>query len=201
MAYSDYGGYAFKGGKRVEERSDYTIRPDGSGFGTPGSYPGFAAIAAGASGDEVQQIARMPHHHVVLGDGPIFVGLHKQLSVHVYRNGEELDDCDFLIPECRDGIKTWAHEGKSSRYLDTDSFVDKRPAIFEIDGHRLEVHFREEDNYYQYAKLVQPDGQTWFGWAGYGVGAGLEDCGYGFSTEDRNETLRSIWPESISAAA
>ena len=29
MAYSDYGGYAYRNGERVRERSDYTITPDG----------------------------------------------------------------------------------------------------------------------------------------------------------------------------
>jgi hypothetical protein len=38
---------------------------------------------------------------------------------------------------------------------------------------------------------------VWHGWSGYGVGAGLEDCGYGYSTEDREDVLRALWPESI----
>jgi hypothetical protein len=37
MAYSDYGGYAYRNGKRVTERSDATITPDGDAYGTPGS--------------------------------------------------------------------------------------------------------------------------------------------------------------------
>ena len=55
----------------------------------------------------------------------------------------------------------------------------------------------DEDNYYVYARLTQPDGNVWHGWSGYGVGAGLEDAGYGFSTADRESKLRDLWPESI----
>jgi hypothetical protein len=33
MAYSDYGGYAYRNGKRVENRSDCTITPEGDTFG------------------------------------------------------------------------------------------------------------------------------------------------------------------------
>ena len=47
MAYSDYGGYAYRNGERVDDRSDATITPDGDTYGTPGSYPGFALLAAG----------------------------------------------------------------------------------------------------------------------------------------------------------
>ena len=35
MAYSDYGGYAYRNGKRVEARSDATISPEGDVFGSP----------------------------------------------------------------------------------------------------------------------------------------------------------------------
>jgi len=58
------------------------------------------------------------------------------------------------------------------------------PYSFEIDGHLLEIYWTEEDNHYVYARLVQPDGTEWHGFSGYGVGAGLEEAGYG--TEPRN---------------
>lgn len=203
MAYSDYGGYAFLNGVRVEERSDFTISPDGAGFGTPGSWPGFAMIAAGASEAEVKERIQWPHHHVVLGDGPIFVGLHKQSSTLIYRLGENLCEVDLLVPESRDLVDTWKDEdGKVHRWVDSDKAITAdRPAIFEVDGHRIEVRYTHQDNYYQYAKLTQPDGKVWYGWSGYGVGAGLEDCGYGYSTEERNETLASLWPEAFRATS
>jgi hypothetical protein len=32
--------------------------------------------------------------------------------------------------------------------------------------------------------LEQSNGTVWHGFSGYGVGAGLEDAGYGYSTND-----------------
>lgn len=37
--------------------------------------------------------------------------------------------------------------------------------------------------------MTQPDGVVWTGFSGYGVGAGLEDAGYGYSTEEREDKL------------
>ena len=45
MAYSDYGGYAYKNGKRVVERSDAVITDAAQSI--PGMYPGFAFVAQG----------------------------------------------------------------------------------------------------------------------------------------------------------
>lgn len=192
MAYSDYGGYAYKNGERVEERSDYTIMPDGTGVGTPGAWRGFAAIAAGASHEEVNAIVSRPQHHVVLGDGPILVGLHKQTSTLIYRSAEELDAIDFLAPECADAFSSYEYEGKTTRYLDSDwSLNSGKPIVLNVDGCKIEILYEHTDNYYQYVRLTQPDGAVWTGFAGYGVGAGLEDCDYGFSTEDCEDALHS----------
>jgi hypothetical protein len=86
-------------------------------------------------------------------------------------------------------------EYDGERYLDApDAFTnDDEPTCFEIDGHKLEVFWRQDDNYYVYARLTQPDGTVWHGWSGYGVGAGLEDCDYGYSTEDRECSLWSLF--------
>lgn len=194
MAYSDYGGFAYRNGKRVDERSDYTITPDGGGFGTPGAYPGFAAIAAGATGEQAKEIASYPHYHVVLGDGPIFIGLYKQSHVAIHRGAEELDLVAHAEPQLTDEqVKDYGSE----RYVNKDAFLEAgKPATFLIDGHRLEVRWTEEDNYYQYARLTQPDGTVWTGWSGYGVGAGLDDGSYGFSSEERDERLAELFPNA-----
>jgi hypothetical protein len=127
MAYSDYGGYAYRNGIRVPERSDYTINPDGTGFGTPGVWPGFAMMAAGAEAAAVCAAIRRPHHHVVLGDGPILVGLHKQSVTLVYRNGERLDEVSLLVDPQEGDICTYECQGKKDRYLNTEAFRDKKP--------------------------------------------------------------------------
>lgn len=197
MAYSDYGGYAYRNGKRVESRSDATISPDGDVFGSPGIWPGFAAFASGGKG-EYERRREWPTGHVVLGDGPIYVVLYKQSTVTIHRGPEKLDELALLKDMPPEAVETWQLGGESHRSINTDRFRETEDCcVFEVDGWRLEVFFRIEDNHYQYARLAQPDGNVWHGWSGYGVGAGLEDCDYGYSTDDRDCVLRALWPESI----
>lgn len=183
MAYSDYGGYAYRNGIRVVERSDAVLTPEGV-QSTPGQWPGWT-IEAGRGGQSF---------HALLGDGPIYVGLYKQSGVHVHRLAERLDPVDLLrepTPDATEGF-----EGQ--RWINDDSFRSRGvPCVLEADGCTIEVHWTYEDNYYQYVRLTQPDGSVWHGWSGYGVGAGLEDCGYGYCTKDREEMLSYLWPESI----
>lgn len=180
MAYSDYGGYAYRNGVRVEERSDAVIRPDMVNVGAPGVYPGFVAIAAGQTLDEFEKVrAAALDGHVVLGDGPVFAVLYKQTYLMAYR----LIDGGF--------IKAPELSGFSGYDLAENSLP---PAVFDVDGHKFEVLFENSDNYYQYVRLTHPDGTVWTGFSGYGVGAGLEDCGYGFSTEEQVDRLNEVFP-------
>lgn len=200
MSYSDYGGRAYRNGKHIEERSDATISPDGDIFGSPGMWPGIAAYIEGGE-DEYKRRREWPSGHVILGDGPIYVVLYKQSGITIHRGPEILDKLELLKDMPSDAVVVWTDKkGEKNRWLNTEYFkVTEDCCIFEVDGWRIEVFFLFEDNHYQYVKLTQPDGNVWHGWSGYGVGAGLEDCGYGFSTEDRDDTLRSLWPESIRA--
>ena len=183
MAYSDYGGYAYRNGERVEERSDATITPDGDTFGTPGCWPGFAMIAAGVPHDEVQKRIEWPSGHAVLGDGPVYLVLRKTYAT-LYRGPEAQD-----LPIGRD-----------------DYDADEVRRMVELDGCKVELIYTQEDNYYVYARLTQPDGNVWHGWSGYGVGAGLEDAGYGYSTSEREIMLWELFghreaPNALSSAA
>jgi hypothetical protein len=190
MSYSDYGGYAYRNGSRIAERSDATISPDGDVFGTPGMWPGFAALLAGGK-DELLKRQEWPSGHVVLGDGPIYVALYKQSCVSLCRGPERLDPLAFLKGAPPEAVVDY--DGKS--YLNHDYFKDLGECcVFEVDGWRLEVFFQIEDNHYQYARLAQPNGVVWHGWSGYGVGAGLEDCDYGFSTAERDLSMQALWP-------
>jgi hypothetical protein len=199
MAYSDYGGYAFRNGKRIEDRSDCTIKPDGDLFGTPGIYPGFAMLAEGVEHAEVVKAVQWPHGHAVLGDGPIHVVLYKQTTIQIFRGPERLSECDLLVGDSFAGIKEWQTESGVRRYIDWEYFVkhDMR-CVFSVDGFTIEVRWIDEDNIYQFVRMEQSDGNVWHGWSGYGVGAGLEDAGYGYSTEEQNQRLLSFWPDSIS---
>ena len=187
MAYSDYGGYAYRNGERVEDRSDYTIMPDGKGFGTPGSYPGFALIAAGASHAQAMEAIRYPHHHAIIGDGPLFVGLHKQSGLHVYRGANEVDLIPVSPPSC-------FHEWKGEKYFALpEPEYEAWPIVIEIDGHKIEAVRLHTENYFIYVRLTQPDGTVWTAFSGYGVGAGLEDAGYGYSTSDCVDELERVF--------
>lgn len=174
MAYSDYGGYAYKNGKRVEDRSDATITPEGDTYGTPGSFPGFSLLAAGVPRAEVMQRIEWPSGHAVLGDGPVYLVLRK-IYADLYYNAERQE-----LPIDRD-----------------DYEVNEVRRTVELEGCKVELVYTREDNCYVYARLTQPDGNVWHGWSGYGVGAGLEEAGYRFSTSDREDTLVQLWPESI----
>ncbi len=141
MAYSDYGGYAYRNGVRVVERSDCAL---------PGALHGDAT------------------HHVVLGDGPVFVVLHKQDDLRVYRDGA-LVDIERFEPDAE--------------------FCE-----FVVGRHYVGAHREDTDNRYQYVRVTQPDGVVWTGFSGYGVGAGHELESYGYSTEKCVARLRELWP-------
>lgn len=186
MAYSDYGGYAYKNGQRIEDRSDAVLSPAGI-KSTPGMWPGWT-IPEGRGGQS---------YHALLGDGPIFVGLYKQSTLGVHRLGEDVDLLKLLKHAEPEAISSYEHEGKTHRYLNTDYFRNgDKTCVLEIDGCKIEVRWTYEDNYYQYVRMTQADGSVWHGWSGYGVGAGLEDCGYGFSTEERETELFWHFPHN-----
>lgn len=199
MAYSDYGGYAYRNGVRIEDRSDCTISPEGDTFGSPGMWPGFAAYAVGGK-DEYERRQKWPSGHAVLGDGPVYVVLYKQSYTTMHRGPEELEMVDLLSDAPAEAVLSYEHEGKTRRYINTDHFKESEGVCtFKVDGYTLEVFYREEDNHYQYARFTQPDGTVWHGWSGYGVGAGLEDAGYGYSTDERDERLWDLFERPAAA--
>lgn len=197
MAYSDYGGYAYRNGKRVVERSDATINPNGDIFGSPGMWPGFAAILSGGK-EEYEKRIEYPYGHVVLGDGPIYVVMKKQSIINIYYGQEKLDICALINSDHVPHIESYDRDGETIKYLNIEHFVkNEEMCSFEADGWKLDVYFLEEDNFYQYARLTQPNGNVWHGWSGYGVGAGLEDAGYGFSTKEREDMLWQLFEKPI----
>jgi hypothetical protein len=191
MAYSDYGGYAYRSGVYVPDRSDCVIMPDGDLYSSPGQYPGYAMAMAGVEHDTA-----WPKAHVILGDGPLYVLLYKQTTVRTYLGFDEVD----LIPRVRlkypDAVRKFSHSDRC--YIEEVWFMKRRePCAVGIYDHNIKIYWKHEDNLYQYVRLEQPDGVVWHGWSGYGVGAGLEKCGYGYSTLEREETLLRIWPDAI----
>lgn len=200
MAYSDYGGYAYRNRDRVIDRSDAVLSAEGV-KATPGMWPGFA-LAEGRSGGS---------YHVLLGDGPIYLGLHKQSSLSAFRFLEPIDISKLIIeqnqplwdkfpellstyPWDQDANKKHFDMYKATAVLGDDPTLRVRVTI---DDHVIEPVWIEEDNFYMYVRLQQPDGVVWHGWSGYGVGAGLEDCGYGFSTVECVRRLLYLWPQDF----
>lgn len=181
MAYSDYGGYAFRNGIRIVGRSDACLTTEGV-KSTPGMWPGFV-IPEGRDGGS---------YHALLGDGPIHIGLYKQSSLSIFRAGERVDIIaqlpDEAIYTCSDG----------DRLLDSDYYKTRNfPCDLVVDGWKITARFVEEENHYLFVKVEQPNGTLWHGWSGYGVGAGLEDGDHGYSTETQNDRLCEFWPEAI----
>ena len=177
MAYSDYGGYAYRDGVRVVGRSDFTITPDG-GFESPGMWPGFGAIIDGMSEEEAKKISGYPSGHAVLGSGPVYVTMYKQSDISVYHNSELL-------------FRPHVHFNYD---------VDDHDYHGDIDflGYRLGFRSIEDDNYYLFAQLVEPDGTVWAGFSGYGVGCGLEDSPYHpFDTDRIDRMLKEVYPDSF----
>ena len=86
----------------------------------------------------------------------------------------------------------WAHQSK--RYFDSNYFLNREETLsFIIDDYLVEAFWVQDDNYYQYARLTEPDGTIWTGWSGYGVGAGLEDGDHGYSTSKRESLMIEHW--------
>lgn len=181
MAYSDYGGYAYRNGERIEARSDAVLTPEGL-KSTPGAWPGWSL----PEGRDCES------YHVILGDGPVFVGLHKQSTFSVYFAGDEVDVSAELVakyPDCKEEFGGREHANYG--------YFRERDETAEIDlpgGRRLEIYWTEDDNFYIYARLTEPDA-VWTGWSGYGVGAGLEDAGYGFCTSTRESNAAAHWAQ------
>ncbi len=180
MAYSDYGGYAYKNGIRVEERSDCVLSPEGI-KSTPGQWPGWT-LEEGRSGGS---------HHVILGDGPIFVSLYKQTYFRVFHLGVELN---IIPPFVQYGPEAVIDYGERKSF-NPEFFMERSiPLEVGVDDTQITFWFIETDNYYQYARVVQPDGNIWTGFSGYGVGAGLEDGSHGYSTALCEQKLKELFP-------
>jgi len=210
MAYSDYGGYAWRNGVLVEDRSDWTLRPDGTGVGTPGAYPGFAAAAGAVPGvepGEAQAFAQLPHFHVGLGDGPIFVGLTKQSYFDVRRLAEQLKTRPLLDEACLERPdKDYLYDEDEKPYSGYDP-EDVNPGywrvggkgfgehecVLRVDGHVIRMRWIDYCNHWQFCRVEQPDGARWCGWSGYGAGMGLDNE----PLDDKiTSIMQTFWPDA-----
>jgi hypothetical protein len=153
MSYSDYGGFAYRNGERVLERSDCAVGRDG----------GMGERARGITG------------HAVLGEPPLLLVLRKQTGAYVLLNGRE-------VASFNPGPAFWNRHGKGlavERSGGTAAAIEGVPeelgkTVFEI------VHHDEDGRCAVYARVTTPgapggDRVVWTGWSAYGAGAGLEE--------------------------
>ncbi|MBL4664283.1 MAG: hypothetical protein JKY22_12200 [Flavobacteriaceae bacterium] len=151
---------------------------------TPGQWPGFS-FPEGRRGRS---------HHVILGDGPVHIGMNKQSSQSVYLHGETFDIDPLIIARHPNTNTKWIGDnGEEHSYVDHESLLNTTVVEVILEGHKIEIFWADTDNYYMHIRLTQPDDNIWIGWSGYGVGAGLEDCGYGYSTEDIIGASEDVW--------
>ena len=191
MAYSDYGGFAYRNGERIIGRSDCAICDDGF-MASPGIWPGWVKIAKAVKGGQDlekarQAIATCEMFHVLLGDGPITIGMYKQSHISVWRQ-------KTAEPLSSHGISSaFMSDYAEGNYLRVDDCCDKGPYTFYFEGDCLTLIYEQTDNYYSFVEWKQNDGVVWHGFSGYGVGAGFEDCQYGYSTQDCEDRLFELF--------
>lgn len=191
MAYSDYGGYAYKNGKRVKRRSDAVLTSTGI-KSTPGAWPGFSI--------PLEALDSMQCFHVLLGNQDLLVGLYKSSHVQIILRGARVRAADFLIKQAKRGMRGWYKDDKNWRcyYLRPEYFAEnKEPCYLSIEGIKIEIRWvADEKGHCQYVRAEIP-GEIWCGFSGYGVGAGLENADYGPTTENCIATLKRFWNDAI----
>lgn len=172
MAYSDYGGYAFKNGVHIPNRSDVTISDDSNKcFNISG--------------------------HVVLGNTVMVVSLHKQQTLNVWYertrlSEKKLSEYAVNLPKNGfDGDYIDVKEVMRGLVCSTLNFRFPNEA-------RLSVLWANLDNYYMFVRLRMPNLDVWTGWSGYGVGMGVRNEEYGTPSDaEMNKRLCQVWPDAI----
>lgn len=186
MFYNNYGGRAFRNGKHIEGRNDAFITAEGV-KSTPGHWPGWA----------FEEAREDNSYHVLLGDGPIFVGLYKQATIAFQCLDKKIDllETEHDIPQSC----IYELEGKPYLPLTQDFFMEsENPVVFKFKGYMLEIFIRLEfkEGCFIYVRLTQPDGVVWTGWNGY-TGSGHEDGNPEFSFEKHDQKLAELFSEKL----
>ena len=194
MAYGDYGGYAYRNGIRVDERSDYVDTGRSTVKSVPGTYPEVVFADQGLSTQQAAELYEdSPNGHAVLGEPPLLVGLYKQMTTRAWMGRREI----VLARHVQNLDKAYITRDCLKVHEIVESGREE-PVRFALPGGAtLYVVWEETDNQYQYARLELSDTTVWTGWSGYGVGAGLEDEGYRYSTSQCDRRLKEIWPDAI----
>jgi hypothetical protein len=137
--YTDYGGYAYRNGFTMIDRSDCLVRKGALVGSTPGFWPGH----------RWKDIKPEEAWHVVLGEGPLFLGLYKGSGL-VFFNGDHLSPIGDLY--------------------------DYQVHRYEIAGQRVIAKIEQhEGRNFLLAKMIMTNNIIWSGYSGPEVGAGIKD--------------------------
>jgi len=195
VAYSNWGGYAYKNGIRVVERSDCVITPKEM-ISSPGMWPGFAFVMRGDSVEQVQKKLEYPSGHVVVGDGPIYIALYKASYVSIFNNQEEIDLAQLLLDN-QYSVRCFKHNDKIEYRVETEDFIkNEEPCNLKFHDYEIMIYWLGGRRYCQYIQLKQPDATVWHGWSGFEVGAGFEEE-HLKETENCEYRLKQFWPETF----
>jgi hypothetical protein len=200
MGYSEYGGYGYRNGDRIKAASDAVVTPDMANAGTPGHWPGFGPVADDMGMQAFYALKeRSVDGHVVIGDGPVLVALHKltTMTVHVLENGAFTEiDLIAIGQDLPDDIVS--DHGDGSLHLDRDALeLLADPLRFMIDGHLIEYRIARDPQIVQHVRLTQPDGTVWSAFCGSEIGEGHDEA----DTAPIVEKHRRIFPSGKAADA
>lgn len=172
MAYSDYGAFVYKNGKRRNDKEDVPVWGADVELEVGSGARIFANLMKNRGKGSFEWWEHC--HHGVIGDGEVRVGCYKQGFPCVYylENGEvkSLED-EVIIALCGDECLEYVEEYDGKRYFSYDYNVK-----FEFMGRKFSFEggsFSGKPGYF--ASMTEPDGTEWLCEYDYWYGAGFED--------------------------
>lgn len=159
MAYSNWGAFVYKDGKRRKNREDVAVFNDDES-----EYPSgvriFANILKNRAkyGDDEQGPPFYEHsHHAVLGDLEVRLCGYKSWP-ELYSTDKDGKVTQHTLPEAPD-----------------DGYERDGEGDLEIDGKIWHWKFHQYDGNMVDLELTEPDGSKWTSTCGYMYGAGFEE--------------------------
>lgn len=188
MAYLNWGGFSFRDGFAIHERSDCNLKDVYRRQGD--AHPPHAQ----STDIHVRRILDNGSYHALLGDGLLCVGLYKRDIDLVLAEKDKfllLDLPDLICHQYANDVdllsKTIKEYDDGTKYFDSDYIEQKRkPLEISVTGYKIKfykLNIGGPKKYEEYqpiiaARMIQPDGVIWIGYSGLYVGAGYDDDGH-----------------------
>lgn len=113
-------------------------------------------------------------YHAMIGDQDILIGLYKQSSFTVWEKLKRIN-IDNLINLIDFNKYSKDKILNDVGMIDISYFLDNCESLkIEYKDYKIEIEWKEIDNYYITAKIIQPNKDIWTGFSGYGVGNGFD---------------------------